>query len=162
MNDVQTNDRGEFFAEGKLYHETLLVQNGETVTTAHEGPWLNCDGCNPVAVVSVPADLHAQTPLAVTLVALRVEWGEAKAQAKEIKERVDTATAQLKAAIAEASGNATRAALHVPGFKPMTLTYTEPWQFDMDALKASEPETYVKYAHKKSNGQWTLSESRVK
>lgn len=152
MTDVQTNDRGEFtLTGGKLMHR---VNNDGLI---HEGPWLNCDGCNPVVVVEPKDDPATGTS---KLIALRGEWATAKRLEKEAKERATTATAKLKAALAEASGGALRAALHVPGFKPMTLTYTEPWQFSMDALKAAEPETYVKYAQKKPNGQWTLAESR--
>lgn len=159
MTDVQTNDRGEFTdASGKLYHQVATKQPPQNIGdyAVHEGPWLNCDGCNPVVVVSVPTE----TAGGQTLVALRGEWSEAKRLEKEAKERATLATGKLKAALAAASGGALRAALHVPGFKPMTLTYTEPWQFDMAALKAAEPETYVKYAQKKPGGQWTLAESR--
>lgn len=150
MTDVQTNDRGEWAdAAGKLWHYVADA-------AAHEGPWLNCDGCNPVVVV----DAVTAQGRWVDLKDARAEWGEAKRLEREAKERAATATAKLKAALAAASGGALRAALHVPGFKPMTLIYTEPWQFDVKALQASEPLTYVKYAQKKPGGQWTLAESR--
>lgn len=160
MTDVQTNDRGEFTGvDGKLYHYAQRHELLKTTLT-HEGAWLNCDGCNPVVAIIIPESLPAETELAATLAGLRAEYGEAKKAEREAKERATTATAKLKAALAEASGNALRSALHVPGFKPVTLTYTEPWQFDTNALKAAEPETYVRYAQKKPNGQWTLAESR--
>lgn len=157
MSDVQTNSRGEFFAAGKLHHDApqQVFIDGHT---SHEGPWLNCDGCNPVVHVEAASEGFAQDNLRD----LRREWSEAKAQAKEAKERVDAATAKLKAALAEASGNATRAALHVPGFKSMTLTYTEPWQFDTQGFKTTNPELYAAWASKKPGGQWTLAESKAK
>lgn len=160
MNDVATNARGEFAdAQGKLWHTVSVSEPGDVYTsTNHEGAWLNCDGCNPVVHVEAASEGFAQDNLRD----LRREWSEAKAQAKEAKERVDAATAKLKAALADASGNATRAALHVPGFKPMTLTYTEPWQFDTQGFKTTNPELYAAWASKKPGGQWTLAESKAK
>lgn len=153
MNDVQTNTRGEFSSpvDGRLMH---LSPNSQDAVD-HEGPWLSCDGCNPVVVVEPKDDPATGTS---QMIALRAEWSEAKAQERAAKERLDAAKAKLQAALAEASGGAYRATLVVPGFKNMNLTYSEPWALDTAALKIAHPAVYVEYAEKGS--RWTLSESR--
>lgn len=157
MNAVQTNDRGEFTdAAGKLYHNVQTLNRPDTIptTVVHEGAWLNCDGCNPVVVVQVSQNTGPKDQLT----ALRAEYAVAKAAEKDAKERAETATSKLKAALTEASGGALRSSLHVPGFKPLNLTYSEPWSVPAADLKAKYPAVYVELAQK--GQRWTLAESR--
>lgn len=151
MSTTQTNDRGEFTdAQGNLWHRTSVEFND------HQGDWLSCEGCNPPVVV----DASSATDSASRLADLRDEYAMAKDQSGIAEERLKAAKSKLQAAIAEASGGAYRVELRVPGYKPVTLVYTEPWTLDSKALKAEQPAVYVQYA--KRGQRWTLAESRAK
>lgn len=145
-------NRQEFVRDGKTYHTTEIDGAGEVV---HVGTWLLCDTCNPVQVVDAKDDLPDGTS---TLVRLRTEYDEAKKAEKAAAERAKAATDKLKTALADATNNATRAALNVPGYKPLFLSYSEPWTVDTKALKAEQPLIYVQYA--KQGTRWTLTEGK--
>lgn len=145
------NGRGEFYADGKLWHHA--EQESPFVSTKHEGAWLTCDGCNPIVVVELTDD-------PAKLRDLRAEYAEASKLAKAAEERFKAAKGKLQTALAEASGGAYRAALVVPGYKPVNLTYSEPWTLDTKRLKAEQPGLYVEYAVQ--GHRWTLAESRSK
>lgn len=152
MTMPETNDRGEFTdADGSLWHRTAVVFSD------HEGPWLTCDGCNPVQVVRAGADEHGPFFL---LADQRREYAEAKAQADAADERLKAAKDKLKSALSEATNGAYRVSLEVPGFKPINLTYVESWRLDTKALQAQHPAVYVEFA--KRSGSWRLEESRGK
>lgn len=155
MSDM--NERGEFTNhDGRLMHQVSVPQNPDFAI--HDGEWLKCDGCNPVRLVDVQALVPHSTEDA--LVALRREYDDAKAEAAAAAERFDTAKSKLQQALSEATNGAYRAELRVPGYRPMTLIYTEPWRIDSKRLQAEQPAVYVEYA--KRGSQWTLAESRAK
>ena len=150
--NVQTNERGEYVdASGNMFHRTAVP------TLDHEGAWLDCHGCNPPVVITVEDHMPAGTE---HLTDLRREYAAAKDASTSAEERLKAVKSKLQAAIAEASNGAYRAELRVPGYKPMTLVYTEPWTLDSKALKAEQPAVYVQYA--KRGSRWTLAESRSK
>lgn len=153
MPKATFDNRQEFVRDGKTYHKTTIqradVPGVILEDVEHIGPWLLCDTCNPVQVVD------AWTPY---WRALRQEYDEAKKAEKAAAERAKSATDKLKAALAEATSNATRAALNVPGYKPLFLSYSEPWTVDTKALKAEQPLIYVQYA--KQGTRWTLIEGK--
>jgi len=153
------DDRGEFTgSDGKLYHIATGVFDANGVPLDHLGPWLTCDGCNPVRVVQ--ADTRISETQDDTLIALRVQFAIAKAAADDANEHLEAVKAKLKSAVYEASGNATRSELHVPGYVPLALTYGESWRLSMPALKARYPQVYVELA--KRSGSWKLEERKVK
>jgi hypothetical protein len=136
--------RGEWVAsDGKQYHRTAAGDE-------HVGSWLTCDACNPVAVVKAAPDSRAAE--------LRAEYYAAKEAKDAAEERFKTVQGALKTALSEASGEALRSALHVPGYQPLTLTYGERWTVDSKRLKAEQPVTYAAYA--KLGSSWTLQESK--
>jgi hypothetical protein len=154
---TETNDRGEYTAQdGKLRHLAQAPMPGND-QPEHEGPWLTCDGCNPVQVVRAGADEHGPF---FQLEALRAEYAEAKAAADAAAERLKAVKAKLQTALTEATNGAYRASLHVPGYKPLNLTYVESWRLDTKALQAAQPAVYVEFA--KRSGSWRLEESRGK
>lgn len=154
--EAATNDRGEFTGtDGKLHHQVSVPQAPDFAI--HEGDWLSCDGCNPPVVVEAEPHNLNQTS---ELYDLRGRYAELKAAKDKATEEFDAVKGKLQTALAEASGGALRAELRVPGFKPMTLIYTEPWRVDSKRLKAEQPAIYVQYA--KQGSQWTLAESRAK
>jgi hypothetical protein len=149
------NDRGEFVLDnGKLYHHAPFDPATGTGpdTATHEGDWLSCETCNPVSV------LRAQP--ATELADLRARYDELKRVRDAATEEFDAVKTKLQTALSEASDGALRSALYVDGFKPMTLTYTEPWTVDSKRLKAEQPAVYVEFA--KRGQRWTLAESRAK
>lgn len=157
--EIQTNARGEFYdANGGLFHTGGEgFQPGSGVPTfVHEGDWLSCHGCNPPKVV----DAVTAEGRWVDLKDLRAAYAKAKDARDAATERFDAVKSKLQAALSEASGGAYRAELQVPGFKPMTLVYTEPWTLDTKRLKAEQPAVYVEFA--KQGTRWTLAESRAK
>lgn len=142
--------RGEWTdAKGKLYHRTADASE-------HVGSWLTCDTCNPVQVVQPTDDPATGTS---RMIALRAEYAAADKAAKAAAERLATAKAKLKTALTDATGGALRSALHVPGFPPVLLTYSERWTVDSKALKAEQPVIYVAYA--KQGTAWTLTEGKA-
>lgn len=148
--------RGEWTdAKGKLFHNVFNA--AEPLPDTHVGSWLTCDTCNPVQVVD-PAALPG-TATTSSLADLRVAYAEAAAAKKRADEREAGLKAKLKAALTEASGGALRSALHVPGFPPVLLTYSERWTVDSKALKAEQPLVYVQYA--KQGTAWTLTEGKA-
>lgn len=150
-------DRGEYTdAKGKLFHNVDTYPNGTLEVTAHVGSWLTCDACNPVQVVQADhtTGVFAQQELAL----LRAEFAEAKQAAEAAEERLKAAKGKLQTKLSEATNGALRSALHVPGYKPLTLTYGERWTVDSKRLKAEQPLVYVTYA--KLGSSWTLQESR--
>ena len=154
---TETNARGEYTgADGKLYHKLATDTGTGFGEMVHEGEWLKCDGCNPVVVVS----FDGQAPPDLTLIDLRGRYDVASAAAKKAEEELKAVKGKLQTALSEASGGAPRARLTVPGFKDMTLTYSEPWTVDTGRLKAEQPLVYVEYA--KQGQRWTLAESRGK
>lgn len=147
--------RGEWTDDkGKLFHRS--TDNGGQMHQ-HVGSWLTCDTCNPVQVVD-PAALPG-TDTTSSLADLRVAYAEAAAAKKRADEREAGLKAKLKAALTEATGGALRSALHVPGFPPVLLTYSERWTVDSKALKAEQPVIYVQYA--KQGSSWTLTEGKA-
>jgi hypothetical protein len=147
---LEPDKRGEWTdAKGKLYHRTA---DG----SEHVGTWLTCDACNPVQVVH--SDTDPFSPEDVALTQMRAEYAEAKQAAEAAEERFKAAKGKLQTALSEATNGALRSALHVPGYKPLTLTYGERWTVDSKRLKAEQPLVYVTYAKLGSN--WTLQESR--
>ena len=152
---TNTNDRGEFTGEdGQLRHVANSEAGKFVPPLVHEGPWLTCDGCNPVVVLE-PNVLEAPE-----IVAARARYAEAKEAADAAAETLKAATAKLKSAMTEASGGAYRAVLNVPGFRPMNLTYVESWRVDTKRLKADHPLLYVDLAER--SGAWRLEQSRGK
>lgn len=135
-------------AKGKVFHSTD-VENppGVIGPVEHVGPWLLCEVCNPVQVI-------APEPGMSELVALRAEYDQADKEAKAAAERLEAVKAKLKSAMAPTEGG-TRSALHIPGFPPLLLTYSESWRLDSKALKADAPTVWVGYA--KQSTSWTLS-----
>jgi hypothetical protein len=155
-NNVATNERGEYTgADGKLWHLNPRLTSEDIQD--HEGPWLTCDGCNPVQVVRAGADEHGPF---FQLGDLRREYAEAKAAADAAEERRKAASDKLKGALSEATNNAYRVSLHVDGYRPLNLTYVESWRLDTKALQAQHPAVYVEFA--KRSGSWRLEESRAK
>jgi hypothetical protein len=147
---LEPDKRGEWTnAKGKLYHRTA---DG----SEHVGSWLTCDACNPVQVVSVTPGFVGTTDNVFGY--LRAEYAEAKQAADAAEERLKAAKGKLQTALSEATNGALRSALHVPGYKPLTLTYGERWTVDSKRLKAEQPLVYVTYA--KLGHSWTLQESR--
>jgi hypothetical protein len=147
---LEPDKRGEWTdAKGKLFHRTA---DG----SEHVGSWLTCDTCNPVSVVQAAnaSGVLAQQELA----ALRAEHYAAEQEFNAAKEKFEGLKAKLKTKLSEATNGALRSALHVPGYKPLTLTYGERWTVDSKRLKAEQPLVYVTYAKLGSN--WTLQESR--
>lgn len=150
----QLNDRGEYTGtDGKLYHRVPHVG----LDAIHEGEWLACDGCNPPVVVNTD---YMPTVGDLSLSELRARYDDLKKVRDAAVEEFDTAKSALQHALGEASGGAYRSTLLVPGYRPMTLIYTEPWRVDSKRLKAEQPAIYVQYA--KQGSQWTLAESRAK
>jgi hypothetical protein len=146
---LEAGQRGEWTApDGKTYHRTA---DG----SEHVGTWLTCDACNPAVVVHPQDDPETGTS---RMIALRAEYAAAKQAADAAAERFNAAKAKIRAALSEATNGALRSALHVPGFKPLTLTYGERWTVDSKALKAEQPLTYVQYA--KLGSSWTVAESK--
>ena len=157
MTDI--NDRGEFTADGKLYHWPL--HSGELWGgDRHEGPWLTCDGCNPVQVLRVDSLPVEPGGNVNRLEILRAEYAEAKAAADAADERLKAAKDKIKTALSEATNGAYRVSLDVPGYRPLNLTYVESWRLDTKALQAQHPAVYVEFA--KRSGSWRLEESRGK
>lgn len=151
----ETNDRGEFTdAAGKLYHLVSSWPSGVEEVNTHEGPWLDCHGCNPPVVVDVADTTAAHGDLWD----LRTEYAAAKDASAAAEERLKAVKSKLQTALSEATNGAYRSELRVPGFKPMTLIYTEPWTLDSKRLKAEQPAVYVEYARRSE--RWTLAESR--
>lgn len=157
---TEINARGEFTGtDGKLYHNAATPEPMGVII--HEGEWLACDGCNPPVVVSIgEVGDDGTLPHKVALRDLRARYADLKAAKDKATEEFDAVKAKLQTALSEASGGAYRSTLLVPGFKPMTLIYTEPWRVDSKRLKAEQPAIYVQYA--KQGSQWTLAESRAK
>lgn len=155
MTDVRINDRGEYTAaNGTLWHLT----GGAASDPDHEGAWLDCHGCNPPVVVALedePGKLGLNP-----LYQVRAEYAVAKDASAAAEERLKTAKSKLQQALSEAANGAYRSELRVPGFKPMTLVYTEPWTVDTKRLKAEQPAVYVEFA--KRGSRWTLAENRSK
>lgn len=157
--DTPTNDRGEFVLDnGVMYHRVPFdpATGLGPDTAAHEGAWLDCHGCNPPVVVDAARLTNEQG--AIELTHLRVAYAAAKAEKDAATERFDAVKSKLQQALAEAANGALRAELRVPGYKPMTLVYTEPWTLDTKRLKAEQPAVYVEFA--KRGLRWTLAESR--
>ena len=90
------------------------------------------------------------------LLQLHAEYWAAKEQEKAAEARAKTATDALKARLSEVADQTGRAELFGPGGRPLALTYVESWRLDTKALKAKDPETYVRYATK--SGSWRLAE----
>lgn len=151
--------RGEWVdtRTGKLYHRP--PGSNPDLDTPHVGSWLTCDACNPVQVVRAdPSYKPQQMEPEVLLAELRAEFAEAKAEADAAAERLKAVKGKLQTALSEATNGALRSALHVPGYRPLTLTYGERWTVDTPRLKAEQPVTYAAYAKLGSN--WTLAESK--
>lgn len=147
----EANERGEFTGtDGQLYH-LAHTDPPSLGRHTHEGAWLDCHGCNPPVVVTEPA---VETRLGM----LRMEYATAKDASAAAEERLKAVKGKLQTALSEATNGAYRSELRVPGFKPMTLVYTEPWTLDTKRLKAEAPAVYVEYA--KRSSRWTLAESR--
>lgn len=138
-------------AKGKVFHDTQVddagVPGGRT-DVQHVGPWLLCDTCNPVWPIDGSKD--------DTLAGLRIEYDAAKAAAASATERLEAVKAKLK--VRMAVEGATRTELQVPGYRPLTLTYSEKWTLDSKAIKAEQPLIYVQYA--KQGSSWTLAEAK--
>jgi hypothetical protein len=137
---------------GKLFHNTGVGDD----MRQHVGSWLTCDACNPVQVVKADhkSGVFDQQELAL----LRAEYDTAKAAKDKAEEEFKTIQAKLRTSLSEATRGALRSALHVPGYRPITLTYGERWTVDSKRLKAEQPVTYAAYAKLGSN--WTLQESK--
>lgn len=147
---LEAGQRGEWVdGKGKTYHRTA---DG----SEHVGTWLTCDGCNPVQVVQ--ASNASGLLIQQELVSLRAEHYAAEQEAKAATERLKAVKGKLQAKLSEATNGALRSALHVPGYKPVTLTYGERWTVDSKRLKAEQPVIYAGYA--KLGSSWTLQESR--
>lgn len=154
---TEINARGEFAGtDGKLWHQSPAGPGYPT----HQGEWLACDGCNPPVVVDTSGWSGEVGAPQLPLVQLRAQYDYLKKVRDAAVEEFETVKAKLQTALSEASGGAYRSTLLVPGFKPMTLIYTEPWRVDSKRLKAEQPAIYVQYA--KQGSQWTLAESRAK
>lgn len=153
---LEAGQRGEWTApDGKAYHTVPVTHPSYGEGTAdHVGTWLTCDACNPVQVL----DAVTYPDRWVDVKDLRAEYAEAKQAAEAAAERFSAAKAKIRTALSEATNGALRSALHVPGFKPLTLTYGERWTVDAKALKAEQPLTYVQYARLGSS--WTVAESK--
>jgi len=152
---TDTNERGEFTGpDGKLYHLVGTPQDPGFAT--HQGPWLTCDGCNPVVVVEPQDDPATGTS---RLIELRGRYAAAKQAADAAAETLKTATNKLKSALTEASGGAYRVTLKVEGFKPLNLTYVESWRINTKRFKAEQPAVYVEYAER--SGSWRLEQSKA-
>lgn len=139
----ETNERGEWVAaDGSPMHHV-----GPDI---HAGEWLKCDTCNPLRVIrSQPGG---------DLADLRSRYAELKAAKDKATEEFDAVKSKLQGKLSEATDGATRAVLYVDGFKPMNLTYSEPWTVDSKRLQAEQPLIYVQYA--RQGKRWTMAESR--
>lgn len=145
----QRNERGEFSDQnGSIAHQ--IGEPGQLDFAIHAGEWLKCEQCNPLQV------LRAQP--GTELADLRARYAELKAAKDKATEEFDAVKTKLQAQLSEATEGATRSALYVDGFKPMNLTYSEPWTVDSKRLQAEQPLIYVQYA--KQGKRWTLAESR--
>lgn len=100
----------------------------------------------PYAVVAQPGTRLAQ---------LHELYAGAKAKADAAAEELKAVTDGIKAELAaSAPEGSTKVDLLGEGRTPLRLDYRESWRIDSRKLKATEPETYVRYARK--SGAWYL------
>jgi hypothetical protein len=86
---------------------------------------------------------------------LLATYAHVKPQADEAAARLKTVTDAIKVELMAAVPNAQRIDVaHEALAQPLRLSYVEAWKLDTKALKAEDPETYVRYARK--GGSWQL------
>lgn len=86
---------------------------------------------------------------------LLASYAELKPKADELAERLKGVTDAIKSELTAAQPGAQRIDVAHPALAHgLRLTYVERWTLDSKALKADDPETYVRYARK--GGAWQL------
>lgn len=86
---------------------------------------------------------------------LLAAYAELKPRADEAATRLKAVTDAIKAELTAAAPGAERIDVaHNALAQPLRLAYVEKWTVDTKALKADDPETYVRYARK--GGSWVL------
>jgi len=82
-------------------------------------------------------------------------YDQVKAQADEATARLETVKNGIKAELSAAAPGAPQVEVaHETLAAPLRLSYVESWRVDTKALKANDPETYVRWAVK--SGKWEL------
>lgn len=133
-----------YYQDGKPFHR--YSDNGGQIVV-HVGEPLQCDTCTP------PAQIQAGTD--TRLGGLQDRYAELKAAEDAAKKALKDCTDGIKLEVSTLTGGALRAELAATDTAPaLTLTYGERWTLDSKAIKAEDPDTYVKYA--KVSGAWTL------
>lgn len=103
---------------------------------------------------------HSNAPLEVSsgagtrLAELHAAYPDLKAAADEADARLKACTDGIKAELTAISGEDRKIILSTAGLPRLGLTYVERWNLDSKKLKATDPETWVRYA--KKSGSWTL------
>lgn len=90
------------------------------------------------------------------LSALLAEYEQAKPAADEAEKRLKTITDAIKAELTAAAPGATE--IDVAGHVPVHLSGREEWRLDTKALKAEDPQTYVRFARKST--KWVLTRAK--
>lgn len=89
---------------------------------------------------------------------LHAAYADAKATADDAAKKLKAVTDAIKLELTQAAPDETRIELAGDAGPRLRLAYSEAWTLDSKTLKATDPETYVRYA--KKSGRWTLSKVR--
>lgn len=85
---------------------------------------------------------------------LHAAYAERKAAADAATSELKAVVDGIKAELANAAPGAERVDLVGPGLPPLGLRHVESWRLDSRALKAADPETYVRFA--RQSHSWAL------
>jgi hypothetical protein len=132
------------YREGKPFHYGV---EDRAILFEHVGEPLQCDTCTPPAQIQGGTDTR--------LGRLHEQYPELKAAADAAAKAFKDCTDGIKLEVSTLTGGALRAELAATDTAPaLALTYGERWTLDSKAIKAEDPDTYVRYA--KPSGAWTL------
>lgn len=86
---------------------------------------------------------------------LLATYAHLKPQTDELETRLKSVTDAIKAELAAAVPGAQKIEVaHAALPQPLRLSWVPRWELDTKALKAEDPETYVRYA--RQGGRWEL------